>query len=303
MFKIGKVEAGALAGEAFPALKRSRFLIYGVSYPQAPESNSMLYVRTTLDESYQDVKEAIFVTKEEVELPKMDASCVHLKAKMQKSMYGILLERLKELLPKAEMELIDGSYISKDIKMGKNVQIAPFCVIGQDVVIGDDCEIGAGTVIKDHVRIGNQVHIHEKCMIGVDDMDVYRLEDGVCRDLPHLAGTIIEDGCLLLAGSVIGAGDSRTTVLGKSSVVGMLGDVGHNCVIGAGSSVGGKSSVSGHCDIGAHVYIAPMSVTTNRITVGEGAYLGIGAVAIKDVPKGEKQFGNPARKVLEIKKH
>ena len=68
------------------------------------------------------------------------------------------------------------------------------------------------------------------------------------------------------------------------------------------SSEGGKSSISGHCDLGEHVYIAPMAVTTNRISVGDHAYLGIGAVAIKDVPEGEKQFGNPARKVLELKK-
>lgn len=50
------------------------------------------------------------------------------------------------------------------------------------------------------------------------------------------------------------------------------------------------------------VYVAPMAVTTNRMQVGDHAYLGIGAVAIKDVPEGEKQFGNPARKVLESKK-
>ena len=43
-------------------------------------------------------------------------------------------------------------------------------------------------------------------------------------------------------------------------------------------------------------------MTTNRIQVGDHAYLGLGAVAIKDVPEDEKQFGNPARKVLEIKK-
>ena len=49
-------------------------------------------------------------------------------------------------------------------------------------------------------------------------------------------------------------------------------------------------------------FVAPMSVTTNRISVGDHAYLGIGAVAIKDVPEGEKQFGNPARKVPEFKK-
>ena len=85
-------------------------------------------------------------------------------------------------------------------------------------------------------------------------------------------------------------------------MIGMLGDVGHNCVIKEFSSVGGKSSISGHCDLGEDVYIAPMAVTTNRISVGDHAYLGIGAVAIKDVPEGEKQFGNPARKVLELKK-
>lgn len=87
-----------------------------------------------------------------------------------------------------------GSYISSDVKIGTDVEIAPFCVIGADVQIGDHCKIGAGTIIKDHVRIGSHVEIQEKCLIGVDDMDVYRLEDGVCRDLPHLAGTVIEDG-------------------------------------------------------------------------------------------------------------
>lgn len=302
MFKVGEVRAHDLAGTEFPQLLGRNFMIYGVSDPEAPESNSIIYVRTDVSGSYCQVREAVFVTKEEVELPDLDASCVHIKAAMQKSMYGVLLERYKAQLPAAELEAVAGSYISQDAKIGKNVRIAPFCVIGSDVVIGDDCEIGAGTIIKDHVRIGSQVRIHEKCIIGAEDMDVYRLEDGVCRDLPHLAGTVIEDGCLLLAGSVIGAGDSRTTVLSRSSVVGMLGDVGHNCVIGAGSSIGGKSSISGHCDIGAHVYTAPMSVTTNRIKVGDQAYLGIGAVAIKDVPEGEKQFGNPARKVLEMKK-
>ena len=82
----------------------------------------------------------------------------------------------------------------------------------------------------------------------------------------------------------------------------MLCDLGHYCVIKEISSVGGKSSISGHCDLGEDVYIAPMAVPTNRISVGDHAYLGIGAVAIKDVPEGDKQFGNPARKVLELKK-
>lgn len=302
MFRTGEVKVCDLAGEEYPQLSERDFPIYGVSDPERPENNSLIYVRTGIDDSYAQVRESVFVTKEELDLPDLDASCIQIKTPMQKSAYGVLLERYKELLPHPGMEMVDGSYISKDAKIGKNVRIAPFCVIGSDVVIGDHCEIGAGTIIRDHVRIGSHVRIYEKCVIGADDMDVYRLEDDVCRDLPHLAGTMIEDGCLILAGAVIGAGDTRTTVIGASSVVGMLGDVGHNCVIGAHSSVGGKSSISGHCDLGEHVYIAPMAVTTNRIKVGDRAYLGIGAVAIQDMPEGEKQFGNPARRVLEMKK-
>lgn len=295
MFKVCKIRAGALLDTD------DDFLIYGVSDPEAPEDNTVIFVKSALSESAAQVKNSIFITKEETALS-LHPSCVHVRSHAPKNRYGELLERMVSLMPKAEMLLKDGSYISADVKLGTDVKIAPFCVIGRDVVIGDRCEIGAGTVIKDHVRIGNDVQIKEKCVVGVEDADIYRPEDGSCRTLPHLAGTVIEDGCLLLAGAVLAAGDTRTTVLGKGSMIGLVGDVGHNCLVGEGTLISGKASISGHCHVGDHTYVAPMSVTTNRITVGDHAYLGIGAVAIKDVPEGEKQFGNPARKVLEVKK-
>lgn len=306
MFKVCEIKAdrllGAVAcGREIPEAGRGDFLLYGVSDPEAPENNTIIFVKGSLAENYTEVRNSIFITKEEMELS-LDRTCIQLKSSSPKNLYGELLERMVSLMPEAELRMSDGSYISADIQIGQDTRIAPFCVIGRDVVIGDRCEIGAGTIIKDHVRIGNDVKIKEKCLIGVEDADIYRPEDGSCRTLPHLAGTVIEDGCLLLAGAVLAAGDTRTTVLGKGSMIGLVGDVGHNCQIGEETLISGKASVSGHCYVGDHTYVAPMSVTTNRITVGDHAYLGIGAVAIKDVPEGEKQFGNPARKVLEMKK-
>lgn len=301
MFKVCDIKAGKLLGSRFPKETCADFVIYGVSDPEAPEDHTLIFVKGELAENFTEVRNSIFITKEELELT-LDSSCIQLKSSMPKNLYGELLLRIQKLSPQPDIRMVRGSYISADAKIGADVLIEPFCVIGKNVVIGDRCEIGAGTVIKDHVRIGNDVQIKEKCMIGVEDADIYRPETGECRTLPHLAGTIIEDGCLLLAGAVLAAGDTRTTVLGKGSMIGLVGDVGHNCQIGEGSLISGKASVSGHCHVGNHTYVAPMSVTTNRITVGDGAYLGIGAVAIKDVPDGEKQFGNPARKVLEMKK-
>ncbi len=307
MFKVCEVRASELLGEdsvlygISDAETQKDFLLYGVSDPEAPEDHSIIFVKGSLGETYTNVQNSIFITKEDMALS-LDASCIHLKSSMPKNYYGEILEQMVCLMPKTELRLEAGSYISSDAQIGQDVKIAPFCVIGRDVVIGDRCEIGAGTVIRDHVRIGNDVIIKEHCVIGAEDADIYRPESGACRTLPHLAGTIIEDGCLLLAGAILAAGDTRTTVLGRGSMIGMVGDVGHNCQVGEGTLISGKASISGHCRIGDHTYVAPMSVTTNRIEVGNNAYLGIGAVAIKDVPEGEKQFGNPARRVLEMKK-
>lgn len=300
MFKICEIPVRDLLGADFP-IEKADFLLYGVSDPEDPKDHTIIFVKKELAGNYGTVKNSIFVTGPDMELTP-DPSCIQMKSHMPKNRYGELLERLRDLMPKTERKMTDGSYVSADLKTGRDVKIGPFCVIGQDVVIGDRCEVGAGTVIRDHVRIGNDVIIKEHCVIGTEDADIYRPEDGACRTLPHLAGTVIEDGCLLLAGAVLAAGDTRTTVLGKGSMIGMAGDVGHNCRIGEGTLISGKASISGHCQVGDHTYVAPMSVTTNRISVGDGAYLGIGAVALRDVPEGEKQFGNPARKVLEMKK-
>ena len=300
MFKICEIAIRDLL-EGFPEWKDMDGKIYGVSDPEFPEDHSIIFVKNTVAESAKQVKECIFVTGKEEELA-LDISSVQLKCSYPKNLYGELLERLKALMPHVGQRMAAGCCVSEDLQIGEDVQIGPFCTIGRDVVIGDGCRIGAGTVIGDHVRIGNDVQIREKCLVGVEDADIYRTEDGACRTLPHLAGTVIEDGCLLLAGSVLAAGDTRTTVLGRGSMIGLLGDVGHNCRVGEETLISGKAGISGHCRIGDRVYVAPMAVTTNRMQVGDHAYLGIGAVAIKDVPEGEKQFGNPARKVLESKK-
>lgn len=123
MLKIGEIKMSELLGTAFPELAGREGLLYGVSDPEAPESNSMIYVRTEVADSYTKVRDSIFVTKEEVELPGLHESCVQLKASMQKSLYGVLLETYKKLLPKAELVQKNGSYISSDVKIGTDVRL------------------------------------------------------------------------------------------------------------------------------------------------------------------------------------
>lgn len=165
-----------LLQDRFPA-ETADFTIWGVSDPEAPEDHSVIFVKNSISETCSEVKGSIFITREETALS-LDASSVQLKSSIPKNLYGELLLRMERMMPGEDLFMKNGSYVSADAKLGKNVSIAPFCVIGRDVVIGDNCEIGAGTIIKDHVRIGNDVQIKEHCMIGVEDADIYRPESG-----------------------------------------------------------------------------------------------------------------------------
>lgn len=182
MLKVCEISAKALLQDRFPA-ETADFTIWGVSDPEAPEESQRDFCEEQHLGNLQRGKESIFITREETALS-LDASSVQLKSSIPKNLYGELLLRMERMMPGEDLFMKNGSYVSADAKLGKNVSIAPFCVIGRDVIIGDNCEIGAGTIIKDHVRIGNDVQIKEHCMIGVEDADIYRPESGACRTLP-----------------------------------------------------------------------------------------------------------------------
>ena len=138
------------------------------------------------------------------------------------------------------------------------------------------------------------MEIQEKCLIGVDDMDVYRLEDGVCRDLPHLAGNVIEDGRLLAF-----LDPFWQLAIPELQFLEKLRD-----------RYAGRCGTQ-LCDQGVQFcrsenQVFPVIVTWENMYIcaygsdhqpdqrGDHAYLRIGSRTIKDVPEGEKQFGNPA---------
>ncbi len=56
-------------------------------------------------------------------------------------------------------------------KLGKNVSVGAFTVIGADVEIGDDSRIGPHVVIQGPTKIGREAHIFQFASIGADPQD------------------------------------------------------------------------------------------------------------------------------------
>ncbi|MDD3428416.1 MAG: DapH/DapD/GlmU-related protein [Oscillospiraceae bacterium] len=277
-----------------------QFQVFGVSDAQAPENDSLIFVKTEITSALiAGVKNCIFFAKENSGFDEgaLNNSYVVYCAS-PKECYANALLHIAAQTPKAQITPKDGRFISADAIIGTGTVIEPFCYIGANVHIGANCRIGTGTKIKDNVIIGDNVTLGENCLIGIDDADVYRPANGSCKTVPHCGGVKIEDGCLLLAGAMVAAGSTCTTVIEKNSMVGMYGMVGHNCNVGAGTLIGGFANLGGHCHIAPNAYIGPKACLSNRIQVGEKGYVSIGSVVLKDVDAETSVFGNPARKCL-----
>lgn len=81
------------------------------------------------------------------------------------------------------------------------------------------------------------------------------------------------------------------TILGSTIALdGKLGDY---------STTGGFANLT-CANIGKEVYVGSHAVVLSHVNVGDGAYIGVGSIVIKDVPEYKKVFGNPARVVAEM---
>ena len=93
MFRICELWAGELIGDDFVRQEQKDFQIFGVSDPEEPEANTVIFVKGDLAENYTEIKNSIFITGQDCRLS-LDSSCIQLKSDMPKNLYGEVLTHL-----------------------------------------------------------------------------------------------------------------------------------------------------------------------------------------------------------------
>lgn len=103
--------------------------------------------------------------------------------------------------------------------------------------------------------------------------------------------TIVKPGCFIAAGAVV---NPRASI-GRGCIINTAAVVEHDCIIGPYTHVAPRSVLGGHVQVGSHALIGIGSTVRPGVTVGDRATLGVGAVAVNDIPADVTALGCPAR--------
>ena len=200
--------------------------------------------------------------------------------------------RLHNLLAKSEVYM--GRRRNETI-IGKETKISDYAIISPtDVVIGDKCIIEENVIIRPGVVIGNNVHICAGAVLGAQSEFTARDEDG---NLFHIesVGTVrignnVNIGCLAVINR--GCMTGEETVIHDNVFFGERVSVEHNVEIFENSEIYAGSQICGYTVIGKNVHIAPQSIVSNKLKIGDGCYITLGSVVMNSLKPNTNVAGN-----------
>lgn len=168
--------------------------------------------------------------------------------------------------------------IDPSAKIGKNVEIGPYCIIEANTIIGDRC------VLKNNVVIRNYTQMGDDCSI-----DAFAVIGGAPQDLSFKnepTRLIIGDRCTMREYVTMSRGTANgkgVTIVGNDCYFMASSHVGHDCVVGNNVIMANSVALAGHVTIGERVILGGLSAVHQYCRVGRHAFVGGLAAVVSDV--------------------
>ncbi len=179
------------------------------------------------------------------------------------------------------------SIISPKASIDDDVEIGPFCIIGDHVVIGSGTKIKSHAVIEGHTTIGKDNILGIGCVIGGlpqiksgDDDEAY-VKIG---DSNHIREYVTIHR---------GSHDTRTTNVGDFNYLMAYSHLGHDVQVGNHVVIANGAMMGGHVTIGDRAIIGGLVGVHQFQRIGRYAMVGAMSRISFDVPPFSIVDGNP----------
>jgi len=174
-------------------------------------------------------------------------------------------------------------------RLGADVEIGPFCIVGSRVSLNDGVRLLSHVVVKGVTELGARTMVHPGAVLG---------GEGQIRgnDFPEGRLTIGSD-CMLRELVTMNCGsrkDKGITQVGDRGYFMAGSHVGHDCVVGDDVTFANSVALGGHAQIGDGVIFGGLSAVQQFCRVGKGAMVGGLTGVNRDVIPYAMAFGDHA---------
>jgi len=154
-------------------------------------------------------------------------------------------------------------------RLGDNVRIGPFCVVGPDVVLGDGVELKSHVVVEGRTRLGDGVRVYPFASLGHAPQDLKY--SGEPSALVVGAGTVVREHVTMNPGT---EGGGMLTEVGENCLVMVGAHVAHDCRLGNHVILANNATLAGHVRVGDFAILGGLSAVHQFVRIGEHAFIG-----------------------------
>lgn len=279
------------------------FIVNGVSYIGAPESNTAMFVTNKVSHLIallKDVNECLVFAESGLRIDEvMQKKHCFIFSSNPQSEYAKFTEAFyneeEQIIQNVGYEISsEGAYISKTAIIGMNSIIEPGAIIGPSVVIGDNAKIYSGAVIKNAI-IGDNVIVNEKAVIGANGFTMANDEFGNKIRIYSLGKVRIGNNVEIGVNDNISRGSGGDTIIEDFVKIDALVHIGHDVHLHNNVEITAGAVIGGFVEAYEGAYVGINAVVRNRVKLGNNCFIGMGATVTKTVEANTTVVGNPAK--------
>ena len=267
-------------GEKYDYIGKKDLSVNGFSSLSNYKNGSLTWVKSkkNIPNSFDLSMIELAIVQEEVDLKIPN----QIKCKNSKKVFFALLDGLFVECGNNSEPIGKGTYISPEVKIGKNVIIGNNCVIDGDIEIGDNTRIYHNVTIINRVRIGQNCDIESGVNIGHDGYAFTEDDKHEKTMIKHYGGVKIGSNVHIGGQCHIARGTIDDTIIGSGSKLDTFVHIAHNCNIGENCAILSGSVIMGSVILEDNVQITS-SIVLNQVKIERKSFIGAGTPILKNV--------------------
>ena len=182
------------------------------------------------------------------------------------------------------------SFISKEVQLGKNVKIGPFCCINGNIKLDDNTELKSHVSITGKTSIGKNNLFYPFSNIGCDPQDLkFKGEDS---ELIIGDNNTFRENVTISKGTLDGG---MRTIIQDNNLFMTGVHIAHDCLIGNENIFVNQVTLGGHVNIMNNVVVGGLSAIIQFVTIGSYSMIGGMSGIDKNVLPFSLAIGNRAK--------